>query len=428
MNGFGHFLLRVRAFQAYWACRGAAARRRRLSVLGARHDGRLARPHGASPAAASRGRCRRCRRPRAVAHGGLRRVHLLQHQRPQSLPDGRRPAGAAGRLREEVQDAGGRPAAQDHRGQASPSTSIRASSRCGCAARYTLVEQDRQAHRHRPPAVLPGRARRGEQAGVRRAGGARGRRRADRLAQLQAGDAAGAGRDHRPRLRPRAPARTASPTRARSPTSSTTARSSTAACCCRSSATSARGELTADRERKKFGLPPSERARDRDDPGGPGRERHLRRDADFITFETTVSTEEDQIAIAPGYLQKEWTQDGRRYFEYKMDSPILNFFAFQSGTLRGEEGPLERRRHRGLLPAGPRVQPRPDDRGDQGRARLLHAPTSARTSTSSSGSSSFRATRRSRSRSPTRSRTPRASASSPACARTTRTTSTIRTT
>ena len=56
-----------------------------------------------------------------------------------------------------------------------------------------------------------------------------------------------------------------------------------------------------------------------------------RTDADFITFEATVGTEADQIAIAPGYLQKEWTQDGRRYFEYKMDAPILNFFAFQSG-------------------------------------------------------------------------------------------------
>ena len=43
-----------------------------------------------------------------------------------------------------------------------------------------------------------------------------------------------------------------------------------------------------------------------------------------------MSTEEDQIAIAPGYLQKEWKEGGRHYFNYKMDVPILNFFAFQS--------------------------------------------------------------------------------------------------
>jgi ABC-type transport system involved in multi-copper enzyme maturation permease subunit len=91
-----------------------------------------------------------------------------------------------------------------------------------------------------------------------------------------------------------------------------------------------RGEITADRERKKFGLPPSERMRDRDDPAGLA-ENGLSGDADFITFETTIGTEADQFAIAPGYLQKEWTQDGRRNFEYRMDSPILNFFAFQSG-------------------------------------------------------------------------------------------------
>ena len=132
-----------------------------------------------------------------------------------------------------------------------------------------------------------------------------------------------------------------------------------------------RGELTADRERKKFGLPPSERVRDRDDPAGLA-ENGIAPDADFITFETTVGTEDDQFAIAPGYLQKEWVQDGRRYFEYKMDSADPQLLRVPVGTLRRKEGPLERRRHRGLLPARARVQPRPDDRGDQGRARLLH--------------------------------------------------------
>jgi hypothetical protein len=91
-----------------------------------------------------------------------------------------------------------------------------------------------------------------------------------------------------------------------------------------------RGELTLDRDRKKFGLPPKERMRDRDDPAGLA-ENGISPDADFISFETTIGTEEDQFAIAPGYLQREWTDNGRRYFEYRMDSPILNFFAFQSG-------------------------------------------------------------------------------------------------
>ena len=46
-------------------------------------------------------------------------------------------------------------------------------------------------------------------------------------------------------------------------------------------------------------------------------------DAGWTASETTVSTSLDQIAIAPGYLEKEWVQDGRRYFHYKMDAPIL---------------------------------------------------------------------------------------------------------
>ncbi|MGC2111313.1 MAG: M1 family aminopeptidase [Candidatus Korobacteraceae bacterium] len=53
-------------------------------------------------------------------------------------------------------------------------------------------------------------------------------------------------------------------------------------------------------------------------------------DADWINFDATVSTSPDQIAIAPGYLQKEWVQDGRRYFHYKMDAPILNLYSIQS--------------------------------------------------------------------------------------------------
>ncbi len=90
-----------------------------------------------------------------------------------------------------------------------------------------------------------------------------------------------------------------------------------------------RAELGRDQDRKKFGLTPKERMRDRDDPAGL-QVNGLEGDADFIDYEATVSTEADQIAISPGYLQREWTEGGRRFFHYKMDAPILDFFAFQS--------------------------------------------------------------------------------------------------
>jgi ABC-2 type transport system permease protein len=88
-------------------------------------------------------------------------------------------------------------------------------------------------------------------------------------------------------------------------------------------------EMQRDQDRKKFGLAPKERMLDRDDAEGL-KVNGLSSSADWINFETTVSTEADQTAISPGYLQKEWTDKDRRYFTYKMDVPIANFFAFQS--------------------------------------------------------------------------------------------------
>lgn len=53
--------------------------------------------------------------------------------------------------------------------------------------------------------------------------------------------------------------------------------------------------------------------------------------ADWITYHTVVSTSADQIAIAPGYLQRDWVRDGRHYYEYAMGSTrILDFFAYLS--------------------------------------------------------------------------------------------------
>ncbi|WP_299161483.1 M1 family aminopeptidase [uncultured Tenacibaculum sp.] len=92
---------------------------------------------------------------------------------------------------------------------------------------------------------------------------------------------------------------------------------------------SSNGELTDDETRKKFGLPKNELRPHPSDSTALG-DTYISKDADWIDFEATVSTSEDQIAIAPGYLQKEWEKDGRRYFHYKMDSKILNFYAFNS--------------------------------------------------------------------------------------------------
>ena len=89
-------------------------------------------------------------------------------------------------------------------------------------------------------------------------------------------------------------------------------------------------ELTDDSTRHKHGLDKARRLPMLDDIAA--RQYNSGSfDADWINFEATVSTTPDQIGIAPGYLQKEWVQDGRRYFQYKMDAPILNLYSIQSG-------------------------------------------------------------------------------------------------
>ena len=53
--------------------------------------------------------------------------------------------------------------------------------------------------------------------------------------------------------------------------------------------------------------------------------------SDWITYHTVVSTSSDQIAIAPGYLQRAWEQGGRHYYEYSMGTThILDFSAYLS--------------------------------------------------------------------------------------------------
>jgi ABC-type transport system involved in multi-copper enzyme maturation permease subunit len=90
-------------------------------------------------------------------------------------------------------------------------------------------------------------------------------------------------------------------------------------------------EIHDNNTRKKYGLPYKRTSTPINDSVG-----HYTNlftgDADFITFEVTVSTIPGQIALAPGYLQKEWTENGRRYFHYKMDSRIANFFSILSAN------------------------------------------------------------------------------------------------
>ncbi len=88
-------------------------------------------------------------------------------------------------------------------------------------------------------------------------------------------------------------------------------------------------ELQDRNKRKKYGLGPAERLPKIDDPVARNIN-ELTSESDWLNLDTTVSTSGDQIAIAPGYLQKDWTTNGRHYFHYKTTSPILGFWSYLS--------------------------------------------------------------------------------------------------
>jgi len=65
---------------------------------------------------------------------------------------------------------------------------------------------------------------------------------------------------------------------------------------------------------------------------------YLTDDSDWLDFKTTICTAPDQIALSPGYLQKEFVRDGRRCFSYAMDRPMMNFYAYLSARWQVKKG------------------------------------------------------------------------------------------
>jgi ABC-2 type transport system permease protein len=90
-------------------------------------------------------------------------------------------------------------------------------------------------------------------------------------------------------------------------------------------------ELEEKNDRKKHGLKEKDRmpALERNCTADC-RNTYLSNDSDWVTVDTVISTAPDQIAIAPGSLLREWRENGRRYFQYRLDHDSLNFYSFLS--------------------------------------------------------------------------------------------------
>ncbi len=92
------------------------------------------------------------------------------------------------------------------------------------------------------------------------------------------------------------------------------------------------GELSDKNDRKKHDLPPKDRMPALTKDSCKYHMANYLTDgrSDFINVETVISTAGDQTAIAPGSLLKQWTEDGRNYYHYKVDHPSQNFYSFIS--------------------------------------------------------------------------------------------------
>ncbi|MEM8960824.1 MAG: M1 family aminopeptidase [Acidobacteriota bacterium] len=89
------------------------------------------------------------------------------------------------------------------------------------------------------------------------------------------------------------------------------------------------GELSDPRRRRRFGLPERPPLPSLDAPGV--RRNSLTVDADPIPFEVLVTTDADQIALAPGDRIHTSESDGRKTFTYRSAVPMHHLWAVVSG-------------------------------------------------------------------------------------------------
>lgn len=89
-------------------------------------------------------------------------------------------------------------------------------------------------------------------------------------------------------------------------------------------------EISDNNDRKKKGLPPKLRMAAISDSSEYGNT-YVSTDSDYVRYSVQLSTEEGQLAFAPGELLESKTENGRYMASYGSKVPILNFLAFLSG-------------------------------------------------------------------------------------------------
>ncbi|MBB3700172.1 hypothetical protein KMW28_14630 [Flammeovirga yaeyamensis] len=92
-------------------------------------------------------------------------------------------------------------------------------------------------------------------------------------------------------------------------------------------------EISDKYKRREYNLPPRDRTPKLTEDNNHDLcfKNYLSRgNADWVNITTTISTSEDQIAIAPGSLTRKWKQNGRNYYNYEVDHISQAFASFVS--------------------------------------------------------------------------------------------------
>lgn len=93
-----------------------------------------------------------------------------------------------------------------------------------------------------------------------------------------------------------------------------------------------RSGLLQDRtRRRRYGLVPDLRMPRLEDDSAR-QFQYLRHDADWVNADITVTTDADQIPVAPGYEVSNETANGRTTARFRTEAPIMHFFSIQSAA------------------------------------------------------------------------------------------------
>ena len=94
------------------------------------------------------------------------------------------------------------------------------------------------------------------------------------------------------------------------------------------------------RKRAKYGLPRELRTAKLGTPGADAFS-DLTHDSDWVNADIRVTTDADQVPIAPGYRIYDRTSGGRRTAEFRTEAPILRYFSIQSARYAVKRDPYK---------------------------------------------------------------------------------------